>query len=106
MSFVGARPARTLVASKHEKKIPFFAITYSMPPGISGWAQIHQGTDSGYDTILERVKYNLYYVKHYSIFFDLYIFLKSIKLFFSLKKPAPTQSEVQEKKDSNDLNLP
>lgn len=99
MSFVGARPARTQVASEHEKRIPFFAISHSMPPGISGWAQIHQGTDSGYDTILERVKYNLYYVKHYSIFLDIYIFLKSIKLFFSFKKPPPTQSKVSEKMD-------
>jgi lipopolysaccharide/colanic/teichoic acid biosynthesis glycosyltransferase len=97
MSFVGARPARTFVAEMHVKSIPFFTVSYLLPPGITGWSQIHQGADSGYDTILERVKYNLYYVKHYSIFLDIYIFLKSIKLFFSFKKPPPTQSEVSEK---------
>ena len=95
MSFVGPRPARPKVAEMHCSNIPFFALTHSVMPGITGWAQLHQGQDSGYDTILERIKYNAYYMKHYSILLDLYIILKTAKMVFKIKKPESTQTKVK-----------
>lgn len=96
MSFVGPRPARPTVADMHCANMPFFALTHSVMPGIAGWAQLHQGQDSGYDTILERVRYNVYYMKHYSIFMDLYIILKTVKMAIKFKKPESTHAKVKE----------
>ena len=96
MSFVGPRPARPKVAEMHCRNIPFFALTHSVMPGITGWAQLRQGQDSGYDTILERIKYNAYYIKHYSILLDLYIILKTAKMAFKIKKPESTQAKVKQ----------
>ncbi len=97
MSFVGPRPARPKVAEMHCKNIPFFATTHSVPPGLTGWAQLHQGTDSGYNTILEKVRYNLYYLRHYSIWMDLYIIMKTVKMALNSDKPAATLRKKKQK---------
>lgn len=87
MSFVGPRPARTLVSQMHAEKIPFFALCYPIPPGITGWAQVHQGQDTSEESLFEKVRYNLYYSKNFSILFDLRVVLITIKLLFEIKKP-------------------
>jgi lipopolysaccharide/colanic/teichoic acid biosynthesis glycosyltransferase len=91
MSFVGPRPARPLVTQRHIEKIPFYAIWLAMRPGLTGWAQLHQGTDMGDETVLEKVRYNLYYAKNLSPLFDLEIFLKTIRIALLGRKPRPTR---------------
>lgn len=94
MSFVGPRPARPLVTQHHIDKIPFYAVWLALRPGVTGWAQLRQGQDSGDHTILEKVRYNLYYAKNLSWLFDLEIFFKTVRVALQRAKPPPT-SEVR-----------
>jgi lipopolysaccharide/colanic/teichoic acid biosynthesis glycosyltransferase len=91
MSFVGPRPARPWVTQRHIEKVPFFAISLALRPGVTGWAQIHQGQDSGDASILERIRYNLYYAKKFSLLLDLEIILKTVRIFLLKKKPGRTK---------------
>lgn len=91
ISFVGPRPARPWVTQRHIEKVPFFAISLAMRPGVTGWSQIHQGQDSGDESILERIRYNLYYAKNFSILMDLEIILYTFRILLLRKKPGRTK---------------
>lgn len=77
MSFIGPRPARPLVTERHVGRLPFYAVNFSVKPGISGWAQLHQGQDAGDYTMFEKTRYNLFYAKHFSIWLDLLIYIRT-----------------------------
>jgi exopolysaccharide biosynthesis polyprenyl glycosylphosphotransferase len=91
MSFVGPRPARPLVTQRHIETIPFYAFSLALRPGVTGWAQLRQGQDTGDQSLLERVRYNLYYAKKYSLLFDLEIILKTFRIALLRKKPKRFQ---------------
>lgn len=80
MSFVGPRPERPFFVERLEKEIPFYSARHVTKPGITGWAQIRYPYGSTVEDALEKLKYDLYYVKHMSVFFDLLIILKTIKI--------------------------
>jgi exopolysaccharide biosynthesis polyprenyl glycosylphosphotransferase len=91
MSFVGPRPARPMVTERHIQKVPFYAVSLAMRPGITGWAQLRQGQDIGDESMLEKIRYNLYYAKNFSPWFDLEIILKTARMVFSKEKPGQFQ---------------
>ncbi len=86
MSFVGPRPARPMVTQRHIDRLPYYAVVKSVKPGISGWAQLHQGQDAGDETMFEKTRYNLYYAKYFSIWLDILIYIRTFSQLINGKK--------------------
>ena len=80
MSFVGPRPERPEFVNSFEKTIPYYAERHRVKPGITGWAQLcYPYGASEYDTI-QKLQYDLYYVKNYSLFLDVSIIINTIEV--------------------------
>ncbi len=80
MSFVGPRPEREFFVKKLEDIIPYFAERFSTKPGITGWAQVSYGYGASVEDAIEKLNYDLFYIKNMSIFMDLMIILRTIKI--------------------------
>ena len=80
LSFVGPRPEWVRLAKIFEKEIPFYSLRYLVKPGLTGWAQIKYKPSTSLAEAKEKFKYDLYYIKNRSFFFDLTIILKTIGL--------------------------
>jgi sugar transferase (PEP-CTERM system associated) len=80
MSFVGPRPERPEFVAQLAEKIPYYEERHRVKPGLTGWAQIsypYGDTEAGG---LEKLQYDLYYVKNFSIFLDLVILLQTAEV--------------------------
>ena len=80
MSFVGPRPERPEFVEKFAETIPYYAERHRVKPGITGWAQLCYCYGSSYQDTIEKLQYDLYYIKNYSIFLDLLIMLQTIEV--------------------------
>jgi len=80
MSFVGPRPERAHFVEKLRTIIPFYDERHSVKPGITGWAQIKFGYGSNVEDAEEKLQYDLYYIKHMSLLFDLAIIFHTVKV--------------------------
>lgn len=78
MSLVGPRPERPEFIAELEKDIPFYAERHAIKPGLTGWAQIRYPYGASVTDALEKLRYDLYYIKHHSLLFDLEITLRTI----------------------------
>ena len=79
MSWIGPRPEAELLSVWYTKEIPFYRYRHVVKPGISGWAQVNQGHVAGVDDVYVKLQYDFYYVKYFSPWLDLLIFLRTIK---------------------------
>lgn len=79
MSLIGPRPESAELAKWYEKEVPFFAYRHVVRPGISGWAQVMHGYVAGVDEMKEKLAYDFYYIKHFSMWLDLLIWYKTIR---------------------------
>jgi len=80
MSFVGPRPERPLFVVELSEKIPYYPERHRVKPGITGWAQICYPYGSSIKDSFEKLQYDLYYVKNYSIFLDMLILLQTAEV--------------------------
>ena len=80
MSFVGPRPERPFFVAELEKRIPYFNERASVKPGITGWAQVCYGYGASVEDAMEKLNYDLFYIKNMSILMDLLIVLRTIKI--------------------------
>jgi len=80
MSFVGPRPEREFFVKKLEDIIPYYEERFSVKPGISGWAQVCYGYGASVEDAVEKLNYDLFYIKNMSFFMDLMIILRTIKI--------------------------
>ena len=80
MSFVGPRPERPVFVEELEKIIPYFNVRSSVKPGITGWAQVCYGYANSVEDAIEKLNYDLFYIKNMSILMDLMIVLRTIKI--------------------------
>ncbi len=80
MSFIGPRPEQAKIVREFEKEIPFYNYRHLVKPGITGWAQVNQGYAVGLIETIEKLEYDLYYVKNLSIWLDIVIVIKTIKM--------------------------
>ena len=80
MSFVGPRPERPEFVSSFSETIPFYAERHRVKPGITGWAQLCYPYGSSYEDAIEKLQYDLYYIKNYSSFLDLLIMLQTVEV--------------------------
>lgn len=79
MSLIGPRPESKKLAEWYQKEVPFFMYRHVVRPGISGWAQVMHGYAAGVDDLKNKLAYDLYYIKHFSLWLDLLIWYKTIK---------------------------
>jgi sugar transferase (PEP-CTERM system associated) len=80
MSFVGPRPERPFFVEKLKEEIPYYDQRFSVKPGITGWAQIKYPYGASKEDALEKLKYDLYYIKNMSHLFDLLIIFETVKV--------------------------
>jgi len=79
MSLVGPRPERPVFVDQLSKTIPYYSIRHNVKPGITGWAQVWYPYGASEKDALEKLEFDLYYMKNFSIAMDLVIILKTIK---------------------------
>lgn len=77
MSFVGPRPEREYHVDRLAKKIPFYRTRLRVRPGLTGWAQVKYGYGADDDDARVKLEYDLYYIRHASLKFDLVILYKT-----------------------------
>ncbi len=84
MSVIGPRPERPVFVKELSEMIPFYKTRHIVKPGLTGWAQVKANYGSSHDDSLEKLQYDLYYIKHRGLFLDLNILLKTFStiLFF------------------------
>ena len=80
MSFVGPRPERPFFVDKLIEEIPFYNMRHSIKPGITGMAQVRYGYTATKEDTIQKLQYDLYYVKNNSLFLDLLIMLETIQV--------------------------
>jgi len=78
MSMVGPRPERPFFVDELVAKIPYYAVRHSVKPGVTGWAQVRYEYGSTIEDSLEKLQYDLYYVKNHTLFLDLLIMLETV----------------------------
>lgn len=79
MSLIGPRPERPSFVEQLTRQIPFYGQRHVVKPGVTGWAQVRYAYGASVEDALEKMQYDLYYVKHMSLTFDLLIALETIK---------------------------
>jgi sugar transferase (PEP-CTERM system associated) len=80
MSFIGPRPERPEFVEELEKHLPFYRARLSVKPGITGWAQVRYPYGASVEDALEKLQYDLYYIKNLSLFLDLLILLNTMQV--------------------------
>jgi len=80
MSFVGPRPERPEFVADLCEQIDYYELRHYVKPGITGWAQVRYPYGASVDDSREKLKYDLYYIKNYSLFLDLNIILHTIQV--------------------------
>jgi sugar transferase (PEP-CTERM system associated) len=80
MSFVGPRPERPMFVEQLSSQVPFYSERHRVKPGITGWAQISYAYGASEEDAVQKLQYDLYYVKNYSLFLDLLILLQTAEV--------------------------
>ncbi len=80
MSFVGPRPEREFFTTELAKKIPYYEERFTVKPGITGYAQILYPYGASEKDALEKLKYDLYYIKNMSLILDFIVMVKTVKI--------------------------
>jgi sugar transferase (PEP-CTERM system associated) len=79
MSLVGPRPERPEFVEGLSQTIPFYGLRHGVRPGVTGWAQVRYTYGASVEDALEKLQYDLFYMKHLSITFDLLILFLTVK---------------------------
>ena len=80
MSFVGPRPEREFFIEQLEKEIPYYNLRHTVKPGLTGWAQVMYPYGASVEDAYRKLQYDLYYIKHHDILFDLKVLLKTVTI--------------------------
>ncbi len=78
MSVIGPRPERPVFVKELSEAIPFYEVRHLVKPGVTGWAQVNATYGATEEDALEKLQYDLYYIKHRSLFLDISIVLKTL----------------------------
>lgn len=80
MSLIGPRPERDYFVRQLCREIPYYNVRHSIKPGITGWAQVRYQYGSSVEDSLQKLQYDLYYVKNNSLFLDIIILIDTIQV--------------------------
>jgi sugar transferase (PEP-CTERM system associated) len=78
MSLVGPRPERPFFVDQLQQQVPYFAVRHSVKPGVTGWAQVRYPYGSSVEDAIQKLQYDLYYVKNHSLFLDIVILFETV----------------------------
>jgi sugar transferase (PEP-CTERM system associated) len=79
MSLVGPRPERPHFVNELSSIIPFYHLRHAVKPGVTGWAQINYGYGNSVRDAVEKLQYDLFYIKHMSALLDFLIVFETVK---------------------------
>jgi exopolysaccharide biosynthesis polyprenyl glycosylphosphotransferase len=88
MSLVGPRPEMAGNVTTFSAVIPFYDLRHEVRPGLTGWAQVKAGYCMSVEEVRQKLCYDLYYVKHMSLHFDLRILFDTVKFVLCGKRPG------------------
>jgi exopolysaccharide biosynthesis polyprenyl glycosylphosphotransferase len=80
MSFIGPRPERPDFTNELEAAIPYYDLRHLVKPGITGWAQVLYPYGASIEDAREKLEYDLYYIKNYSVMLDLVILIRTVRV--------------------------
>lgn len=80
MSFVGPRPERPFFVDQLKQQIPYYSSRHSVKPGITGWAQVRHAYGASVEDTVEKLQYDLYYVKNHGLFLDLMTMIATVEV--------------------------
>ena len=80
MSLIGPRPERPEIEIELSKHIPKYYLRYNVLPGLSGWAQVNYPYGASISDAKNKYSYDIFYISNFSIFLDILIFFKTVKL--------------------------
>lgn len=80
MSWIGPRPEALSLSRWYDSEIPFYLYRHIVRPGITGWAQVNQGHVTDLDAIHRKLQYDFYYIRNFSVWIDVLIAIKTIKI--------------------------
>ncbi|MFT7073448.1 sugar transferase [Patiriisocius sp. Uisw_017] len=78
MSVIGPRPERPVFVENLSEAIPFYEVRHIVKPGVTGWAQVNAKYGMTQEDALQKLQYDLYYIKHRSFFLDISIVIKTL----------------------------
>ncbi|NHZ70761.1 MAG: exopolysaccharide biosynthesis polyprenyl glycosylphosphotransferase [Proteobacteria bacterium] len=78
LSLIGPRPERPMFVDAFSREIPFYEARHLIRPGVTGWAQVNYGYADDQAETIEKLTYDLFYIKHSSFWLDLQIIGKSV----------------------------
>jgi lipopolysaccharide/colanic/teichoic acid biosynthesis glycosyltransferase len=78
MAVIGPRPERPVFVKEIAEMMPFYETRHVIRPGLTGWAQVNYAYGESLEDSLIKLQYDLYYIKHRSVFLDLNITIKTI----------------------------
>jgi lipopolysaccharide/colanic/teichoic acid biosynthesis glycosyltransferase len=77
MAIIGPRPERPIFVNEIAEIMPFYETRHVVKPGLTGWAQVNYAYGDSIEDSLVKLQYDLYYIKHRSIFLDINIIIKT-----------------------------
>ncbi len=89
MSLIGPRPERPEFDNLLSKEIPYYDLRSFIRPGLSGWAQVNYPYGASKKDAENKLSYDLYYLRNFSLFLDMIIFFKTIRLVLNAKGSQP-----------------
>ena len=84
-TLIGPRPERPEIVEKLTAQMPYYPLRHMVRPGLTGWAVIHQNYTDTFEASLQKLQYDLFYIKHRSILLDFSILLKTINVIIRFK---------------------
>ena len=101
MSFVGPRPERPEIITQLAQQVPYYEERLMVQPGITGWAQVSYPYGASAADARHKLEYDLYYMKHMSLFLDVFILLDTVRIVLlgganDPKRIAPGSDEMQQ----------
>ena len=85
MSLIGPRPERPEFVDKLTEEIPYYRARHAIKPGLTGWAQVKYRYSASVDDAKIKLQYDLYYIKHQSLYLDVLIMLKTVRVVLLIK---------------------
>jgi exopolysaccharide biosynthesis polyprenyl glycosylphosphotransferase len=89
MSLIGPRPERPHFVEQLEQQIPHYRLRHSIRPGLSGWAQVNYPYGASVEDAANKLSYDLFYMRNFSIWLDLLIMIKTVRLVFNAGGAVP-----------------
>lgn len=80
MSLVGPRPERAFFVDQLAQEIPFYAVRHCVKPGVTGWAQVRYQYGASVEDAIQKLQYDLYYVKNHSLMLDILVLCETVRV--------------------------